>query len=102
MNEPLYERVLWTHPALDELDELTVYHIARGEPEVAHAIIQRVLAAAEKLGEWPSMARKGRIAGTREFVVRGMPYIIVYREKKIGISILRVLHTSRDVCDLIQ
>lgn len=102
MNKPLYGRVLWTHPALDELDEIAVYHIAHGEPEVAYAIIQRVLAAAKKLGEWPSMARKGRIAGTREFVVKGMPYIIVYREKEVGISILRVLHTSRDDCGFIQ
>ncbi|MEG2173468.1 MAG: type II toxin-antitoxin system RelE/ParE family toxin [Desulfovibrionaceae bacterium] len=102
MSKPQAGRVLWTFPALEELDEITAYYIARGELNVALTIIQRVFAAAEKVGEWPGMARKGRVAGTRELMIKGMPYIVIYREKKNGVSILRVLHTSRDDETFIQ
>jgi len=35
------------------------------------------------------------VLGTRELVVRNLPYIIPYRVRDNTIEILRVLHTSR-------
>lgn len=102
MNKSCPQPVLWTIPALNELDEIAAYHITREESDLALIIMQRILAAAEKIGEWPGMARQGRVAGTRELVIQGLPYIIVYREKKSSVSILRVLHTSRDEGSLVQ
>ena len=45
--------------------------------------------------------RKGRVGGTYEKVVRGMPYIIAYAlgDEPMGdetITILRVIHGARD------
>ncbi len=55
--------------------------------------------AAERLIEFPRMGRTGLVEGTHEWVVRGLPYIIVY---EIGtadpdeIVILGVFHGARD------
>ncbi|WP_258861287.1 type II toxin-antitoxin system RelE/ParE family toxin [Neisseria gonorrhoeae] len=49
---------------------------------------------AEKIGQMPYMGRKGRVAGTREFVAHPN-YILVYQVKLDEIRILRVLHGSR-------
>jgi toxin ParE1/3/4 len=38
------------------------------------------------------MGREGRIAGTRELVVRRTPLIVVYRVQVGRVEILRVLH----------
>lgn len=45
----------------------------------ADIIAQRILSAAESLAESPYIGRPGRIADTRERVVLGTPYVIVYR-----------------------
>ncbi len=47
------------------------------------------------LAQHPLMGREGRLAGTRELVIVGSPFIAVYRVKKTRIEILRVLHGAR-------
>jgi len=45
----------------------------------------------------PRMGRIGRIAGTRELVLSGTPYVVIYdlRNMDEQIYILRVLHGAR-------
>ena len=38
------------------------------------------------------MARVGRVAGTRELVVTGLPYIAVYQLGPNGVLVLRIIH----------
>lgn len=38
------------------------------------------------------MGRAGRVSGTRELVVSGTPYIVVYKAHRNVLRILRVLH----------
>ncbi len=52
-------------------------------------------AAVSRLAEHPAMARPGRVAGTRELVVVGTPYIVVYRIEASAVVILRVLHGAQ-------
>jgi toxin ParE1/3/4 len=65
----------------------------------ATQVIVRIRLAAERLTEFPKMGRAGRVAGTHEWVVRGLPYIIVY---EIGttdpneVVILGVFHAAQD------
>jgi plasmid stabilization system protein ParE len=40
------------------------------------------------------MGRPGRVAGTRELIVSGLPYILPYVESAGVVTILRVMHTS--------
>jgi len=52
-------------------------------------------AAVSRLADHPAMARPGRVAGTRELVVVGTPYIVVYRIEASAVVILRVLHGAQ-------
>jgi plasmid stabilization system protein ParE len=48
------------------------------------------------LQDFPLSGRAGHVPGTRELVVPGLPYIIIYRTTKTAVEILRVFHTSQD------
>jgi toxin ParE1/3/4 len=41
------------------------------------------------------MGRVGRIAGARELIIAGTPYIVPYRLRGDEIEILRVIHNAR-------
>jgi plasmid stabilization system protein ParE len=43
----------------------------------------------------PALGRPGRVLGTRERVIGGLPYTVPFRMREKDIEILRVLHTSR-------
>ncbi|MGI8876486.1 MAG: type II toxin-antitoxin system RelE/ParE family toxin [Egibacteraceae bacterium] len=52
-------------------------------------------AAVSRLADHPAMARLGRGASTREHIVVGTPYIVVYRIEASAVVILRVLHGAQ-------
>jgi toxin ParE1/3/4 len=41
------------------------------------------------------MGRSGRVDATKELVILGTPYLVIYRVKGKRVEILRVLHGSR-------
>jgi len=41
------------------------------------------------------LGRDGRVEGTRELVVSGLPYIVVYRITGSDVHIVGIQHTSR-------
>lgn len=86
-------RVEWTRAALDNLDA-AVEFIAADKPVAAAGVARKIFDAARLLAEQPGMGRPGRVSGTREFVVPGLPYILPYAEKDGAIVVLRVIHTS--------
>jgi plasmid stabilization system protein ParE len=56
---------------------------------------ERIAAAARRLVEFPESGRPGRVAGTRELVVVGTPYVAAYTITESSIRILRVLHGAQ-------
>ncbi len=60
-----------------------------------HIIHRRVFRAVNLLQENPAMGRAGRVAGTRELVVDGTPYIVPYRVRGDAVEILRMFHARR-------
>ena len=88
-------KLRWTHPALADLVEAQNY-IARDNATAVRAIAQRIWDAAQKLRDNPDIGRKGHVQGTREWVVNGSPYLIVYRVKNDAVEILRVWHGRRN------
>jgi len=69
--------------------------IAERNPWAALDMGDAVHAAVGRLADYPVMARSGRVAGTRELVVVGTPYIVVYRIEPAAVVILRVLHGAQ-------
>ena len=86
-------QVKWTHKALVNLDNAVEY-IAGDSPAAAKDVAQKIWDSTKRLADQPGMGRPGRVAGTRELVISGLPYILPYTEKDGMIFILRVLHTS--------
>lgn len=52
--------------------------------------------AVRHLANFPEIGPPGRIRGTRELVVTGTPYVVVYRIEATAVVILRVLHGAQD------
>jgi toxin ParE1/3/4 len=69
--------------------------IAERNPWAALDMGDAVHSAVGRLADYPVMARSGRVAGTRELVVVGTPYIVVYRIEPAAVVILRVLHGAQ-------
>jgi len=86
--------VIWLQRARQHLEEIVEY-IADDNPDAAVSVRQRIEAATLSLSTFPEMGRQGRIDGTRELVVSGLPYIVPYRVRKGRVEILAVIHGAR-------
>jgi addiction module RelE/StbE family toxin len=87
-------KVRWTSTALRNLSAIGEY-IAGDDPQAAAATVDRIWSAARKLSAHPGLGRPGRVPGTRELVIPGLPYIVAYSEQDGDVRVLRVLHSSR-------
>ena len=58
--------------------------------------MNRVLHSVERLASFPNSGRAGQVEGTRELVVPGLPYIVVYTCDDTDVSIVGVFHGARD------
>ena len=61
-------------------------------PRIASAILERV----KLLSEHPMLGKTGRIHTTRELVVTGTPYTVIYLPQPGLITILRVFHQAQE------
>ncbi len=86
-------QVKWTRKSLVNLDDAVKY-IAADKPTAAAGVAQKIWDASQMLAEQPGLGRPGRVSGTRELIVPGLPYILPYFEKNGIVYILRVIHTS--------
>ena len=85
----------WTRLAERDLDNIASY-IGQDSPAAAARVVLELIDQAEtSLSRHVALGRPGRVLGTRELVIDGLPYVIPYRVRDKGIEILRVLHTSR-------
>jgi len=87
-------RVRWTTPARAQLVSAHEY-IAQENPRAAARTVGKIWKATELLARHPMAGRDGRVAGTRELVIRGTPFIVAYRLESIEVHILAVLHSAR-------
>jgi len=86
--------IRWTTPAPEEL--VSAYEYAAAEnPAAARRITNHIWRTVEVLARHPIAGRKGRIAGTRELVIPGTPFVVGYRIEKKEVWILAVMHAAR-------
>jgi plasmid stabilization system protein ParE len=83
--------ITWSPRAIAHLADVREF-VAHDNPGTAGRIAMTLLAAVERLAEFPSRGRPGRIAGTRELVVTGTPYVIPYRLRGDRLEIIAVFH----------
>lgn len=88
-------QLIWSRRALLDLQAIR-RHIAQDNPTAASTVAERLIDVADSLLEFPQKGRVGRIYNTREWVINGLPYILVYTVRRDRIEILHVIHTSRN------
>ena len=84
-------KILWLNKAQQDLLDAFDYILA-DDSSAAVRIRNKIQEAVTMLAKQPHMGRQGRVFGTRELVITGTPYIVVYRAKDRVVQILRVLH----------
>ncbi|HRI64443.1 MAG TPA: type II toxin-antitoxin system RelE/ParE family toxin [Polyangium sp.] len=87
--------LIWTAPALDDLDEIASW-IARENERAAAALVRRVLDELERLREHPSSGRwvpEIRQKLYREVIVP--PCRIIYRPEGTDVLIVHVIRSER-------
>ncbi|WP_064838542.1 MULTISPECIES: type II toxin-antitoxin system RelE/ParE family toxin [unclassified Rhizobium] len=87
-------RLVWARCAVSDRDNIFTY-IEIENPRAAVHVDQKIVFAVRRLVEFPESGRPGRIAGTRELVIPGTPYIAAYIVQEDRIRILRVLHGAQ-------
>ena len=91
-------QIQWTDLASNDLDTIEDYIATENNPNVAIDVILKIINVTELvLTNHPNAGRFGRLKGTRELVIDGVPFLVVYRqaERLNQIQILRVLHDAQ-------
>lgn len=86
--------IIWQDGAIRDLDAVFEF-IGLDNPPAALAICELIDKRVSQLADHPYLGRVGRVESTRELVVAGTPFIVVYRVKENLIDILAVLHSAR-------
>jgi toxin ParE1/3/4 len=91
-------RLHFTAEAREHIAAIYSY-IRDRNPVAATQVVGRIRLATERLAEFPRMGHFGRVPGTHEWVVRGLPYIIVYQTgatDRDEVLILGIFHAAQD------
>lgn len=85
--------LVWTPIATRDLRAAYEY-VAEDNVAAAERLLDRILSAVEMLEQYPRMGRGGRVEGTRELVISGTPFMVVYRAGRDRVDVLAVLHAA--------
>ncbi len=87
-------KVRWLTSALNGLVAVRV-RLSEENPQAARTVADRIERSVGRLAEFPTSGREGTVQGTREVVVTGLPYLLVYRVVGSEVQILRLFHQKQ-------
>jgi toxin ParE1/3/4 len=82
-------KLRWTPRAVADLEEISDYLVAVN-PQAWERLLLRVERLTEAILDFPLMGKAGLVPGTREFVLSGTPYILVFQLKDDSVVIVSV------------
>jgi toxin ParE1/3/4 len=91
-------KLRYSRRARRQLDNIHTY-LQERDSVAATRVVARIQRSISLLLDFPRLAPHGLVAGTRELVVVGLPYIVVYRlanDDETVIEILGVYHSAQD------
>ena len=88
-------KVVWGLRARQHLFDIAGY-IRQENPPAAKRVANRIRRAANGLSKLPDRFREGVLPGTREYVVPGLPYIMVYQVESDRVLIRALFHAAQD------
>ena len=87
----------WTDLADIDLEKIEAHIAQENSPIVAIDVVMNIIDSTHLiLPDHPRAGRQGRLKNTRELVIDGVPFIVIYRENISTncIEVLRVLHDA--------
>ena len=84
----------WTRRALRDMQHLHDY-IADDNPAAVRRMVSRIREATSHLRRSPQIGKRGRIEDTRELVIAGTSYIMVYCLEGEQVQIVAVIHSAQ-------
>ena len=87
-------RARWLAAARTDVREIARW-IARARSVAAKEVARRIRDTAQTPGQNPGLSRAGAVLDTRERVIPGLPYIIIYRVRDV-VEIVWVVDARRD------
>ena len=90
-------RVRYRQRAQRDIASIHAY-IKNRNPRAATEVVARIRGAADRLGIWPYLGHVGRAQGTYEWIVVGLPYIVVYEidDNADEVAIIAVFHGAQE------
>ncbi len=88
----------WTDLADTDLEKIEAHIAQENSPIVAIDVVMNIIDSTHLiLPDHPRAGRQGRLKNTRELVIDGVPFIVIYRENISTncIDVLRVLHDAQ-------
>lgn len=86
--------IVWSVLARARLQEIRAY-VAIDKPEAADRLAMRIVSVVEALRVHPYLGRAGSETGTRELVIGGTPYIVIYRIRGKRVTIVTIWHAAQ-------
>jgi toxin ParE1/3/4 len=84
----------WSKRSIADRKKIARFYSEEASLFIAQEADQQIIEAAQRVLRRPFAYREGKRPGTREYVMRRFPYIIVYRAQSATVSIVRVLHQA--------
>jgi addiction module RelE/StbE family toxin len=88
-------RIDWSERAFSDLKAISEYIERDRNLENANRVARAIYDSVQKLVTMPYRGRQGRVGDTRELVVHGLPYVVVYQISGEVILILNIVHGAR-------
>lgn len=88
-------KIVWSAASVRHLRQVMAYIV--GDSILgATTVRRRILQTVQRVGEMPNSGREGRVDGTREAVVPGTSYIVVYRIENNTVEVIGIWHAARE------
>ena len=87
-------KVVWSPLAIEQVGSM-VEHIGRDDPAAAESICSRIHERVEQLESFPELGPPGRLEGTRQLMVTGTKYVVVYEVTSDAVVVLDVWHVAQ-------
>ncbi len=87
-------KLVLSHRFRDELRREYGF-IREVNPAAAQVVRERIIKAVQRLKRFPESGRAWRLAGCRELVIAGLPYIVIYVVEDDTVVAVSLFHASR-------
>lgn len=84
----------WSKRSIADRKKIARFYSEEASLFIAREADHEIIEAAHRALRRPFSYREGKRSGTREYVMRRFPYILVYRVQTTRVSIVRVLHQA--------